>query len=170
VEEKLTEMANRQEFLEGLIKNINIDTEEQTGPLSEEKRGLDRKLRELRDQIDTYIELLGQKGSTILPVIEEKVTKLQAEEKPATKRRDELTLQLECRPKTIDAQIILKHLKNFTPVIALAMPEEKAQILQLVLKDVRVSKELLTLTIYDFSNLRFYQRFEESYGVAPRAS
>ena len=37
--------------------------------------------------------------------------------------------------------------------MGLATPEEKAQILQLVLKDVRVSKELLTLNIYDFSGL-----------------
>jgi hypothetical protein len=35
----------------------------------------------------------------------------------------------------------------------LAAPEEKAQILQLVLKNVRVSKESLTLNIYDFSSL-----------------
>jgi len=37
--------------------------------------------------------------------------------------------------------------------MALATPEEKAQILQLVLKDARVSKESLTLNIYDFSSL-----------------
>jgi hypothetical protein len=94
------------------------------------------KLREIHEQINTYIELLGQKGSTILPLIEEKVSKLQAEEKLVTKRRDELILQLECRPKAIDAQIVLEHLKDFTQVMALATPEEKAQILQLVLKNV----------------------------------
>jgi hypothetical protein len=62
-------------------------------------------------------------------LIEEKVTKLQAEEQLATKRRDELTLQLEWRPKAINAQTILKHLKGFTQVMAWATPEEKAQIL-----------------------------------------
>ena len=62
-------------------------------------------------------------------LIEEKVTKLQAEEQLATKRRDELTLQLEWRAKAIDAQSILKHLKDFTQVMALATPREKAHIL-----------------------------------------
>jgi Recombinase zinc beta ribbon domain len=153
VEEKLTEMVNRQGFLAEFIASINVETEEHLRPLEEERRGLNRKLRELHDQIETYIEVLGQKGSTILPLIEEKVTKLQAEEKLVTKRRDELVLQLESRPKAIDAQIILKQLKDFTQVMALATPEEKAQILQLVLKDVRVSRESLTLNIYDFSSL-----------------
>ena len=37
--------------------------------------------------------------------------------------------------------------------MTLITPEEKAQILQLVLKDVRVSKDLLTLNMYDFSSL-----------------
>jgi hypothetical protein len=47
----------------------------------------------------------------------------------------------------------LAHLKDFTQIMALATPEEKAQILQLVLKDVRVSQESLTLNLYDFSTL-----------------
>jgi site-specific DNA recombinase len=80
VEEKLTEMVTRQGFLEGLIESINLETEEQTGPLLEEKRGLERKLREVQHQIDTYIDLLGQKGSPILPLIEAKIGQLQAEQ------------------------------------------------------------------------------------------
>lgn len=60
-------MVARQGFLEELITSINVETGEETGPLLEEKRGLDRKLREIPDQLETYIELLGQKGSTILP-------------------------------------------------------------------------------------------------------
>jgi hypothetical protein len=42
--------------------------------------------------------------------------------------------------------------------MAIATPEEKSQILQVVLKDVRVSKELLTLNIYDFSSLNIVGR------------
>ena len=53
----------------------------------------------------------------------------------------------------MDAQIMLKRLKDFAQSIPLATPEEKGQILQLVLKNVRVSKELLTLNLYDFSSL-----------------
>jgi hypothetical protein len=94
VEEKWTEMVNRQGFLDELIQNINFETEEQTGPLLEEKRALDAKLREIRGQIETYIDLLGHQGSTILPLIEEKIGKLQAEEKLVASRRDELVLQL----------------------------------------------------------------------------
>ena len=153
VEDKLTEMVNRQGFLEELIASINLETEEEAGPLLEEKRGLERKLREIHDQIETYIELLGQKGSTILPLIEEKIVKLKAEEKLVATRRNDLALQLEYRPKAIDSEIMLKHLKDFTQIMGLANPEEKAQILQLVLKNVRVSKELLTLNLYDFSSL-----------------
>jgi hypothetical protein len=110
-------------------------------------------LWEIHNQIERYIEVLGQKGSTILRLIEEKIGKPETEQKPITKRWDELAVQLECRPQAIDAQILLKHLKDFTQVMALAIPDEKAQILQLVLKDVRVSKELLTPNIYDFSSL-----------------
>jgi hypothetical protein len=51
--------VNRQEFLKELMRNSNIDIEGHTGPLLEEKRGLEHKLQELRDRIDTYIELLG---------------------------------------------------------------------------------------------------------------
>lgn len=54
-------MVNRQGFLEELIASINVETGQQTGPLLEEKRGLDRKLREIHEQINTYIELLVQK-------------------------------------------------------------------------------------------------------------
>jgi hypothetical protein len=140
-------------FLEELIENIDLETKEQTGPLLEEKRGLERKPREIQGHTETYIEPLGHNGSTILPPIEEKIGKLQAEEKLVVKRRGELALQLECRPKAIDAQMILEHLKDFTRVMALATPEEKAQMLQLILKGVRESQELLTLNIYDFSSL-----------------
>ncbi len=119
----------------------------------DEKRAVERQLREVDAQIDTYIDVRGQRGSAMLALIEEKVRRLQAEAKLLTKRRDELTLQLDCRPKAIDAQILQDRLKDFTQVMALAIPDEKAQILQLVLKDVRVSKELLTLNIYDFSSL-----------------
>jgi hypothetical protein len=100
-----------------------------------------------------YIDVLGQRGTAILALIEEKVKRLQADAKLLTKRRDELTLQLDCRPKAINAQILQSRLKDFTEVMALATPDEKAQILQLVLKDVRVSRESLTLNIYDFSSL-----------------
>jgi Recombinase zinc beta ribbon domain len=48
VEEKLTEMENRQGFLEELIASIDLKTEEETGPLLREKRGLDGKLREVK--------------------------------------------------------------------------------------------------------------------------
>jgi hypothetical protein len=60
-----------------------------------------------------------------LPLIEEKIGTLQTEEKHITKRRDELVLQLEYSSKAIDAQVVLDHLKDFTRVMALAMPEEK---------------------------------------------
>jgi site-specific DNA recombinase len=152
VEAKLTEMINRQGFLDELIEHMNLQTEELVGPLLEERHAVDRQLREVSDQIDTYIDVLGQRGSAILALIEEKMRKLQAEAKLLTKRRNERTLQLDCRPKTIDAQILQNRLKDFTQVMALATPDEKAQILQLVLKDVRVSKESLTLNIYDFSS------------------
>jgi hypothetical protein len=131
---------------------MNLQTEELVGPLLEERHAVDRQLREVSDQIDTYIDVLGQRGSAILALIEEKMRKLQAEAKLLTKRRNERTLQLDCRPKAIDAQILQNRLKDFTQVMALATPDEKAQILQLVLKDVRVSKESLTLNIYDFSS------------------
>lgn len=94
VEAKLTEMINRQGFLD--------------------------------EQIDTYIDMLGQQGNAILALIEEKMRRLQAEAKLLTKRRDELTLQLDCRPKAIDAQILQDRLKDFTQVMALAEPDEKA--------------------------------------------
>jgi hypothetical protein len=53
---------------------------------------------------------------------------------------------------------MLKHLKDFTQIMAVANPEEKAQILQLVLKNVRVSKESLTLNLYDFSSLKIVDK------------
>jgi hypothetical protein len=59
VEEKLTGMINRQSFPDELIDNINLKTEEQIGPLLEEKRVVDRKLREVHDQIDTSIDVRG---------------------------------------------------------------------------------------------------------------
>jgi site-specific DNA recombinase len=152
VEAKLTETVNRQGFLDELIERMNLQAEELAGPLVEEKRAVDRQLREVSDQIDNYIDVLGQRGSAILALVEEKVKRLQADAKLLTKRRDELTLQLDCRPRAIDAQILQNRLKDFTQVMALATPDEKAQILQLVLKDVRVSKDLLTLNIYDFSS------------------
>jgi hypothetical protein len=88
-----------------------------------------------------------------LSLIEGRIGKLQAEEERLTTCREELVLQLEYRPKPIDAQVVLEHLKDFTQVMALATSEEKGQILQLVLKNVRVSNSLLTLNNYDFSSL-----------------
>jgi site-specific DNA recombinase len=153
VEEHLAAMVNQQGFLEKLIDGINLKTEEDVGPLVDERNRLDRRLREIRGQIERYIDVLGQQGATILPLVEEKVKTLQADETMVLRRRDDLTLQLQGTPHLIDAQILINHLKDFAYLMALAAPEEKAQILQLVLKNVRVSKESLTLNIYDFSSL-----------------
>jgi hypothetical protein len=153
VEEQLGVLVNQQGFLEELIDGINLKTVEAVGPFLEERRGLDRRLRDTHWQIEHYVEILGQQGSAILPLIEAKIKHLQAEEIRIVKRRDELTLQLQGAPHLVNAQIMLDHLKDFTQLMAQASPEEKAQILQLILKEVRVSKELLTLNMYDFSSL-----------------
>jgi hypothetical protein len=146
-------MVNQQGFLEELIDGINLKTEEDVGLLVDERNRLDRRLREIRGEIERYIDVLGQEGATILPLVEEKVKSLQVDETLILRRRDDLTLQLQGTPHLIDAQILINHLEDFAYLMALAAPEEKAQILQLVLKDVRVSKESLTLNIYDFSSL-----------------
>jgi hypothetical protein len=59
-----------------LSTSLNVETGEEMGPLLAEKLGPDRELRESHDQLEAYIELLGRKGSTILPLIEEKIGKL----------------------------------------------------------------------------------------------
>src|SRR6266478_6113767 len=58
-------MVNQQRFLEGLIDGINLKTEEDVGPLVDERNRLDRRLREIRGQIERYIEVLGQQDATI---------------------------------------------------------------------------------------------------------
>jgi hypothetical protein len=146
-------MVNQQGFLEELIDGIDLKTEEDVGLLVDERNRLDRRLREIRGEIERYIDVLGQEGANILPLVEEKVKSLQVDETLILRRRDDLTLQLQGTPHLIDAQILINHLEDFAYLMALAAPEEKAQILQLVLKDVRVSKESLTLNIYDFSSL-----------------
>ena len=61
LEEKLTAVVNRQGFLEELIQSINLKTEGHLEPLPEEKRGVDRKLRQILGPIETYVDLLGHK-------------------------------------------------------------------------------------------------------------
>jgi len=91
-------MVNQQRFLEGLIDGINLKTEEDVGPLVDERNRLDRRLREIRGQIERYIEVLGQQGATILPLVEQKIKTLQADETLVLRRRDDLTLQLQGTP------------------------------------------------------------------------
>jgi recombinase-like zinc beta ribbon protein len=62
VEGKLTEMVNRQGFLEELIASINVETEEETGPLLEERRGLERKLREIHEQSRHMLSYSGRRA------------------------------------------------------------------------------------------------------------
>jgi hypothetical protein len=49
-------------------------------------------------------------------------------------------------PHLINGEITLDHLKDFTQLMAQASRQEKAELLAPVLKDMRVSKELFTLT------------------------
>jgi hypothetical protein len=54
----------------------------------------------------------------ILPLIKEKAKRPEAEENLIVKRRDELAVQLQRRPKAINALIALEHMKDFTRVMA----------------------------------------------------
>jgi hypothetical protein len=85
-------------------------------------------------------------------------------------RRDELALQLEYRPKAIDAQIMLKHLKDFTQNMPLATPKEKRANFA-TSPEKREGEQLLAhpQPVRLLQPQHCWQRFEESYGVAPRA-
>jgi hypothetical protein len=65
--EQLPAMVNQQGFLEALVDGINQKTEGKGGPLIEERKRPDRRLRQIYGQSERYLDVLGELGTTIPP-------------------------------------------------------------------------------------------------------
>ncbi len=153
VVEDLCKLALDKPFLDGTVEALNQDIREKSGPLEQEAAQIRRRLAEIEKEIARFMDAFG-KGTLPLERLEAEVTKREEAGKTLKAQMDDLQRRInEGAFKEYDANLARQHLQNFQRTFHALEPQEKAEALQFILKEVVVYPDRMALEIYDLPEL-----------------
>ena len=135
------------------IEELNRDQKEKLKPLEQEAIRLRARLDELEREIDRFIRALGQ--GTI------SVKRLEQEMRQREKDREALQVQYDHVQRTMqeqagrdyDAEVVLQNLQDFQKIYHALAPQEQAEVLRCLVRDIDVYPDKLLLNIFELAEL-----------------
>ena len=151
---KLAELSQNESYLKASVADLNDDLQRKVGPFQQEARRIRRRLDEIEQEIDRYVNALGQ-GKLSIRRLELQIEKLDADKKVL---QSEL---FECERKIngpvvrdYNADLLRRTLEDFRSVFTALTPLERAEALQYILKGVSVRPDRLALEIFELDEFR----------------
>ncbi len=149
----LADMSQREEWVKATVDDLNRDQKEKVRPLEQEAIRLRAKLDQLERQIDRLVR--GVSLGTV------SVERLENEMRGQEKEKVALETQYEAVQREIkdqlardyDAEIILRNLKDFRKVFDALAPQEQAEVLRCLIRDIEAYPDKLTLNIFELAEL-----------------
>ena len=155
VVEDIGKLISDSNLLISSIEQLNHGHDQQLEPLRGEEKQLQSRSRELEKEANNYVSALG-KGTLSIERLENALKVVEDEKQIVGSRLREIQEQLEeIEFKQFDHQLIRENLTKFQNTLSTLTEDEKAECLQLILKDVVLSKKTIQLNIYDLPEFNY---------------
>lgn len=164
--ERLKEISKQKPVFKHLVDQVNLDLESETLPYQKELEQVNKRISDVNKEIENFLEAVGASGKKVVSLLEKKVEKLQDQLAELSKRKDELTFLIASSPTKINAEVVLKSLKDFTNLCEDLSPQEKAAYLQPIIQEVTVYEDKIDIRIRSLP----IPRFEKSKSLVSRSS
>jgi chromosome segregation ATPase len=125
------------------------DLESQKEPQKKELSEVNERIAELKDQLEHYLDLVGQKGEEVVTeLFTKRLEKLDHQIKGLERKKGDLTLMLASSPSEINAKYVLEAVKGFSGVYDELSNQDKAIYLGLIVQDVTVFDDRISVRIH----------------------
>jgi site-specific DNA recombinase len=147
--QRLKEVSGQEPVFKSIVDKVNLDLKSETLPYQQELEELNRRISEVSQQIENFVEAVASSGrKAIHDLLEKKVEKLQTDLVELNKRKSELAVIIASSPSKINAREVLQSLKDFSNLCENLSPEEKATYLRGIIQEVAVAEEDITIRLY----------------------
>ena len=153
VADYLMQLCQNSSLVNLTIEELNRDQKEELKPLQQEAIRLRARLDEVEREIDRYVYALGQ-GTALLKRVEREVLQREKDKEALGIQYDSVQRKLRDQAaRNYDAEIVLKTLQDFRKVFDALAPQEQAEALRCLVRDIIVYPDKILLNIFELADL-----------------
>lgn len=151
--EKVKELSQDRSQLEETLQNANLVAQEELKPLRERKAILEKARKEKEEEITRLIKAI-KTGNLEIESIERELKQLEKEKKNLEAQIEELNIYIRREEgKLIDIDIVQRTYQGFNQIFPSLQPKEKHQFLQLLIKEMAIYRDRVSLSLYEIPEL-----------------
>ena len=137
-----------------VLDRPNFQEPRNQAPLENEGRRLKNRISEIESEIANYVKGLG-KGRVSARRLESEIEKGEKDQEALQVQYDDIQRQInEAICWDYDAELMRKHLRDFRAIFGSLTPDERAEALQCILKEIVLYPDRLVLNIYELPELK----------------
>jgi len=147
----LHKLSQNEVYLNMCIEETNKDLQKRSLPILAESKDVERRIQQIEKEISRFVDALG-KGTISVERLEQEIEKREVDQK---KLQEELYLLKQKITTDVvedfNGEIVKHALRNFRSSFSALPPTDQAETLQCIVRDVNVSKDKLTLNIFELA-------------------
>ncbi len=137
--ERLAFLGQNKKLVEKIVKEAQESSVKAIGPIREKKKRIESELVKIRQEANKLVSVLGSSnnGHAKNHFVLERLHELENSEKDNQTKVSEVEMELQkLENRMIDANVIRQNLQRFEAVFAKLMPNEKKELLRLLIKEI----------------------------------
>ena len=149
----LADLSQNADWVKGTVEDLNRDQKEKVRPLEQEAIRLRAKLDQLEREIDRFVRGVGQ-GTVSVQRLEQEMREREKGRLALEAQYEDVQRQIcEQVARDYDAEIVLRNLRDFRKVFDALAPQEQAQVLRCLIRDIIAYPDKLVLNIFELAEL-----------------
>lgn len=150
--ENLSELGQNDTWLNASIEELNRDLRSKVGPWEQEALQAKARIAQLDAEIDNFVQALGR-GTISVERLEKEMHARETDKKALRARYDDLQVKInEEAAYEYNAELVKRNLQDFQKVFQALQPDEQAEALQCLVKQVTAYPDKLVVDVYELAD------------------